>query len=125
MPFKSAEFVSAVFRPRVAFVPVPDMAAWFEGVPEFCCRGLTLAEVDFAEAMAQGNRQRLRQAASLPIQEMPISSALKVEYVAIALVPPIQYDAAFKLSEIYPVEFNQVFLQIAELTGAGQNYVKP
>lgn len=125
--FKREAFAAAVFTPRVITLTLPDLAAWFDGPPEWTVRGLTAAECARGDALALGGRAKLAAAmatvnGSAPARspDWPVAIALRIEYlIAGSIEPAIDYPLACRLSDNYPVEFMLLTTKIVELTGAG------
>lgn len=142
MSFKADAFTGAQLALRTADVPVPDLAAWFEGTPVWRVRGLCaneLAKVDqaerrneAAEALAEALSSGTAADITAGVREVlgrsgAIESvyARQVEILVLGSVEPaIDHAVAAKLGECFPVPFKQLLNTILTLTGQGADAPK-
>ena len=137
MPFDAQRFQHAVFTPRTANVPVPDLRAWFPpDEPIWTVRGLSGEEI--ARANEAGSRtEKLRAALEALIQagagqreafatllgtsdDVPEDLVKRYEHlIAGSVNPTIDREIAIKLFAHYPVVAFQLSNKILELTGMG------
>ena len=143
MPFSADKFDRAEFVARVARVPVPALAPFFDDgeEPVFEVRGLSANElhraIDAAKRQhsiesvvkalaASGDQaQAVRKALGLTA-DTPGEIAKRLEMlVSGSVVPKLDLPAAVRLAEHYPIEFLALTNEITELTGKGFDLVKP
>jgi hypothetical protein len=135
--FHADAFAAAPLALRTSAVPVPDLAAWFEGPAVWRVRGLDaneLAKVDQAERRneaAAALAEALTSGAAAQITE-GVREALgrtgaiediyarQIEILVLGSVDPvISHAHAAKLGETFPVVFKGLLNTILTLTGQG------
>lgn len=137
--FDADRFTAAKLAPRTAVVPVPGLAAYFDGgePAEWVVRGLTGQELGQAKAAVSARKDvavlvdKLLGAQSAERadavrrlfglgDEVPADVALRIHLVRMASVAPAcDEECAVKLCTCFPVEFGLISQKILELTGAG------
>lgn len=141
--FNADKFERAQFEPRTAAVPVPGLAAFFDGEsePVWTVRGLNSADLframeagkkqasieTIVKAIAAGGDQAdaMRKALGLT-KDTPGEIVKRLEMlVAGSVSPQVTLPVAVKLAESFPIEFLAITNQITELTGKGFDLVKP
>ncbi len=140
--FNDNAFMRAKFQPRLAEVPVPNLAAFFtDDTPQvWTVRNLTGDEL--AKSMESSVRQKsidtiIKALSSQSAQVDEIRASLgigddvsvelvkRLEQLVMASVNPVVDKLlAVKLAENYPVEFYQLTNKIVELTGLGADLKK-
>lgn len=140
--FHADAFASAPLSLRTADVPVPDLAAWFDGPAIWQVRGLNaneLAKVDqaerrheaaeaLAEALASGTAEQITEGVREVLgRRGTIESvyARQIEILVLGSVQPaISHAHAAKLGESFPLVFKTLLNHILTLTGQGAEAAK-
>jgi hypothetical protein len=144
MAFKAKEFDKAKFQPRMADVPVPGLANWFDGDPVWKVKGLSGNELGRCNELAERNRKTIGdivkallknqgEETGAAIQDLvglsddvPQDVARRIEYlIAGSVDPECPLDRAVQLNQAFPVEFRMISEKIFELTGLGHTPGKP
>jgi len=141
MPFNVEKFESTVFEDRVADVPVPGLAAFFdEGeAPVWKVRGLTGLESAISNQAVQNNKnvdailgaidtkikkekiEGIRQLAGLSGGSVPDDLVKRYVWLTRASVDPVcTHELAMKLANEKPEEFYLLTNKILQLTGQGR-----
>jgi len=138
MGFKIKEFKKARFSPRTETISLPDMADWFDGIPEWTVRGLNGNELARCKEKAARNRKTITaiiEALSTEQTEdavsvvktitgtdgsVPMSTSLRLEMLVAGSVDPVcDIELAAKLNMAHPAEFQILTKSITRLTGLG------
>ena len=142
MAFKTEDFKSALYEPRVGEVPVPELKPFFDnGKPVWKVKGLTGQEVGRAndaadrnkkiskvvEGVLSDNPKKIAQAVKQVIDpDTPQDVAKRLEHMILGSVEPIcDLELALKICERFPIEFYSITNKILELTGLGHLPGKP
>lgn len=147
MPFDTAAFERAEFRPRTATLDLPALAPFFgDGEkPQWTVRGLTAAEFARAQDAEKRNSSidmligalaatqskseavnEARKALGLAAGNTPGEVAKRLELlVAGSVEPVVTMDTAVRFAERFAVDFYVVTNKIVELTGQGYDLAKP
>jgi hypothetical protein len=137
MSLRTEEFLSARLVVRTEDIPVPDLAAWFDGPPIWRVRALDANEMAKVDQADRRQEQTAALVAALDTgQAAEITDAVRgmlgktadieslyarqLEIVTLGSVdPPGEHALSARLGEKFPVIFKQLFLAIMRLTGKG------
>ena len=138
MGFKATDFKKARLSPRTETLPLPDLADWFDGTPEWTVKGLNGNELARCKEKAARNRKTITaiiEALSTERTEdavsavktltgtdgaVPMSVALRLELLMAGSVEPAcDIELAAKLNMAHPAEFQLLTTTIMRLTGLG------
>ena len=137
--FDMAKFQSAQYEDRIDNIHVPEMVDFYpEGTkPMIKVKGLTAEELAKSEYEVSLNRQTINEMNKLNVDDNTISALRTImrsygtedtpdnhvkmlNFVRIGMLEPkMNHDEVIKFSNVFPIEFRQVYIKIAELTGRG------
>jgi len=141
MAFDATKFKKATFQHRTNDVSVDGLGMFGdkEGKATFTVRGLTALELaqvgesvqkskDASELSPTSKTEKAVEAVSelLNIDDSPDDHIQKISLLSLGLVEPfMKRKDVVKFSSVFPVQFNLLAAEVANLTGLGMDVKKP